>query len=355
MNYTGQKSYGKINYDHFVSTILPQLGSARSELVLGPAPGVDFSAIRIARNKTLLLSCDPISYLPELGAEDSAFISIASLTADLLTSGVEPAYAAFVLTLPPEMSNADFRKYWAAINRECQRLGIAIVAGHTGSYQGCNYSIIGSGFVMTTATAGRYVSSSMAKPGNKLIMTKTAGIETTFIFAKSFPETVRKEIGNKAFEEAVSLISRMSVFDDALSAVSVGMHAKGITSMHDVAEGGVIGAVVELAEASSVGVLVHEDKIPVAPVTRKVCDLFSLNPLTTLGEGSLLLTCPPSKERRVLNALRKSGVEATTIGKIVDKSEGRILVRNGSEERLGSVDSAEYWRAYAEAKSRGLT
>jgi len=346
--------YGKLPREAFISTILTQLGSARKEVLQGPANGVDFSAIRTVKDKILLISCDPVSYLPELGPDDSAFISMASVTADLLTSGVEPAYAAFVLTLPKDMEKSSFRKFWSAINRECQRLGIAIVAGHTGVYGGFGYGVVGSACVMTIARAGKYVSSSMAKPGNRLIMTKTAGIETTFIFARSFPETVKKELGPSGYEEAVSFIKKMEVYDDAIAASSAGIHSKGVTAMHDVAEGGVLGAIYELAEASSAGVMVYGDRIPVADITKRLCKTFSLDPLTTLGEGSLLLCCQPSRERRILESLRKAGVEATTIGKMVGQGEGRFIIREHSEEKLVPVDSSNYWKAYSEAKEKGI-
>jgi hydrogenase maturation factor len=346
--------YGKISREAFISTILTQLGSDRKEVLQQPSTGTDFSAIRIARDKIMLLSCDPISYLPELGADDSAFISMASVTADLLTSSVEPAYAAFVLTLPRDMQQNTFRRFWSAISRECNKLGIAIVAGHTGVYDGCGYGVVGSAYVMAVARTGKYISSSMAKPGNKLIMTKTAGIETTFIFARSFPETVKREVGTSGFEEAISFIRKMQVYDDAIAATSIGIHSKGVTAMHDVAEGGVLGAIYELAEASSSGVMVYGDRIPVASVTEKICNIFSLNPLTTLGEGSMLVCCQPSRERRVLESLRRAGVQATTIGKIVSKGEGRFILRERSEEKLVPIDPSTYWKAYSEAKARGF-
>jgi len=346
--------YGKISREVFISTVLTQLGSDRKEVLQRPSSGIDFSAIRMAKDKVMLLSCDPISYIPELGADDSAFISLASVTADLLTSSVEPAYAAFVLTLPKEMQQNTFRRYWSAISRECSKLGISIVAGHTGVYDGCGFGVVGSACVMTVAKTGKYVSSSMARPGNKLIMTKTAGIESTFMFARSFPETVKKELGASGFEEAVSFIRKMQVYDDAIAATSVGIHSKGVTAMHDVAEGGVLGAIYELAEASSSGVIVYGDRIPVADITEKVCNIFSLNPLTTLGEGSLLICCQPSKERKILESLRRAGVQATTIGKVVSKGKGRLILREHSEEKLVPVVSSIYWKAYSEAKARGL-
>lgn len=345
---------GKLSAEIFRLDIQPYLGKLRSEVKRGPGLGVDFSSIRLAGNKEILISSDPISYIEQLGPEDSARTSLYSVTADLLTSGVEPMYATFTLSLPPTMDRDKLRRYWSTLSRECSRMGIAIVAGHTGFYEDNHSTVIGSASLLAITKAGKYVSSSTAKPNDRIIMTKTAAIETTFMLARCFPETVKRELGEKSYDEAVSFINSMSVYDDSLAAVSSGLHSKGVTAMHDVAEGGVINAIYELAEASSVGVMIFADRIPVADVTKKVCSMFDLDPLRSLGEGSMLICCKPSKERRIIAALARSGVKATSIGKVVSRKDDRLIIENGSEKRLEPVEQDEYWRAFSKAKNQGL-
>ncbi|MEM3594859.1 MAG: AIR synthase-related protein, partial [Candidatus Jordarchaeaceae archaeon] len=52
-----------------------------------------------------------------------------------------------------------------------------------------------------------------------------------------------------------------------------------VTSMHDPTEGGLIGGLVEMAEASNVGFRIEEELIPVAEETRDICSLLRIDPL----------------------------------------------------------------------------
>lgn len=345
---------GKISADAFMRIVYPNLGKGSRDVLIGPMTGVDASVIKLKKDFVLLVSSDPMSYLPELGAEDSAYLSVSSVCNDILASGVQPEYASFVMNLPPTMKETEFQKYWKAVSSNCARMGITIIAGHTGFYEGLGFSIVGSGTVFATCKRNRFVSSSFAKPGDKLIMTKGAGVETTALIPRLFPETVKKELGERVYEEAVGYLRYISIYEDSLAAVSAGVRRKGVTAMHDVAEGGVLGAILELAEASSTGMYIFLDRIPVSEVTEKICSLFSLDPLTTMGEGSLLISVTSSREKAVLSSLNRAGVQAVTIGRVTKKEFGRIALSDGSESKLSWPAVHAYWNAIKKAREEGL-
>jgi hydrogenase expression/formation protein HypE len=346
--------YGKIPQDVFLRTVYPHLGFRRRGVIVGPSPGVDCSIIKISKDRVLALSTDPLSYIPELGAEDSAYLSVCSLTADLVTTGLKPQYATLDLNLPPQMGARNFADYWKEVSDQLQRLGVSIVAGHTGIYEGCDYTIVGGGTLLSVGPARRYVTSSGGRAGNRLILTKGAALEGSAVLAKVFPRTVSERAGEEACRQAGRMFRQISVFDDALSAASVGLRNAGVTAMHDVAEGGVFGALLELAEASSLGIRVHKERIPVPEASRRICEAFGLDPYTTLGGGALLIACVQSREKLVLRALNGAGINAATIGELTLRSMGNILVEDGREARLKAERSDKYWRVYSEAKRLGL-
>ena len=100
------------------------------------------------------------------------------------------------LNLPPEMSDKDFETYWKTIDEECRKLDVAIVGGHTGRYPGSSYTVVGGGVMMTIAPEKQYVASTMAKPGDLIIMTKGVAIAATGILSRVFPKTVEKQYGS---------------------------------------------------------------------------------------------------------------------------------------------------------------
>lgn len=72
-------------------------------------------------------------------------------------------------------------------------------------------------------------------------------------------------------EQAQALDRYLSVMPEAATAVK-----SGVGAMHDVTEGGIFGALWEMAEASGVGLEIDLKKIPLRQETVEVCE-FSIS------------------------------------------------------------------------------
>jgi hydrogenase expression/formation protein HypE len=115
--------------------------------------------------------------------------------------------------------------------------------------------------------------------------------------------------------------------------------------MHDVTEGGVLGGVWELAEASRLGVVFRADDVPVLPETQAICHALDLDPLALIGSGALLICTPnPQDTLRALNAAR---IPAAEIGLMTEKD--RVLLRRGRSQALIPPPRDEIYRALSEA------
>ncbi|HYW01679.1 MAG TPA: AIR synthase family protein [Candidatus Acidoferrum sp.] len=348
------QTLGKFNRSTLHRLIYSHLGRKRTRILVGPNFGVDNSVQRLNDGKVLIATCDPISFIPELGAQNSAWLSVNLLASDLTTSGVMPQYGIFDLNLPPQISNSEFQRYWATFDTECKKLGISIVGGHTGRYQGCDYTIIGGGVLYAVGEIDKYLTSSMARNGDQIILTKGAAVETTAILTRVFPKTVKRALGASLFEKAWESLSHVSTVKDAQAAVSIGIHEKGVTAMHDATEGGVISAAMELAYASNLGAELTLTNIRIPEETKEICKLFSIDPLRSLSEGSLVLTCSPEHTQRLLNRLRRADVNPQVIGRLTSKTH-QIYALSKQRKRL-SVQYPRfdpYWRAYLHATQAG--
>jgi len=102
----------------------------------------------------------------------------------------------------------------------------------------------------------------------------------------------------------------------------------------------VLGALWELAEASGVGLRIYEDKIPVRPETRTICEEFGLNPLKLISSGCMLITCRDGQG--MMGALNREGIPASIIGEVVE--EGRTLVSGEREEPIDPPESDELYK-----------
>ncbi len=59
--------------------------------------------------------------------------------------------------------------------------------------------------------------------------------------------------------------------------------------MHDVTEGGIFGALWEMAESSGIGLEIDLKKIPLKQETVEICELFDINPYGLIASGAMLM------------------------------------------------------------------
>jgi hydrogenase expression/formation protein HypE len=344
---------GKPDSRFMRSVVFSRLGVRRPEVCVGPRFGVDNSVVSVGKGKVLVVTVDPLSLIPEIGPQESAWLSVHLLASDLTTSGFPPQYGVFDFNLPPRMSDSEFSAYWKAFHMECQKIGLAIIGGHTGRYEGCDYTVIGGGAMYAIGAADRFLTSSMAQDGDDIILTKGVAVETTAVLTRVFPKTVKKALGQKLFEKAWRYLRSVSTVNDALTAASVGVHEDGVTAMHDATEGGVLAATIELANASLLGAELDFRSIFIPEETERICRLFRIAPLSSLSEGSLIIASRPNRTRRVLDRLQSAGIHAERIGELTSKTRHVHGTAKGRRVRLVYPKSDPYWKAYWYATRKG--
>src|SRR2546430_5257434 len=344
---------GKPSRETLASTVWRFTGARSRAVIVGPTPGVDVAVLDIGEGRVLVANCDPISLIPSLGPEDSATISLYEVASDVATSGQSPRYVMLDLNLPPDLSDQVLSRYGKAINGTCLELGVSILGGHTGRFEGCDYSIIGGATMWTTCRRNEFLTSSMARDGDDLIFTRSAAYGATSVLTRAFPRTVRKHLGPSIFDRSWKYLQGANTVNDSLSAVKAGIHQHGVTAIHDVTEGGSLAAIDEMARASNGGGTVDLESIPISEETELICKLFRLHPLTPLGERSLLIACRPNRTRRVIEILQSIGTKATVIGQLSSETRGIFGVSRRGRFRIRYPDRDPYWNAYWRALRKG--
>ncbi len=222
-----------------------------------------------------------------------------------------------------------------------KELGIAIVGGHCESTPGLANPIV-VGCIMGLTEKGKYVTAASAKAGDKLILTKSAGIEGTAILATDREEQLKKVFPTTMLESAKGFYSQISVVKDALTAYRAG----GVHAMHDATEGGVLNGIHEMADAAGLGARVFEEKITVEPETAKICRFYEIDPLQLISSGALLIAADPQAAGNIINSLSQQHIYADVIGEFNPNPNKRILMhKDGSAEMLPRPVSDHLWIA----------
>ena len=103
--------------------------------------------------------------------------------------------------------------------------------------------------------------------------------------------------------------------------------------MHDVTEGGILGAVWEICQVAILGVKLYEDKIPVDPVTVKLAQNLDFDYLRLISSGSMIIVAEASRASEIIKRCEVVGVSVSEIGEMTSASEGcKILVEAHKEE-----------------------
>jgi hydrogenase expression/formation protein HypE len=312
---------GKIPVDILKEVVFKNIGAERKEVIVGPTAGIDGAVLELG-NKTLIVSMDPIT-----GAvERIGWLAVNVNANDIATFGVEPTFLFSCILLPENADRKIVETICTQMNAAAKDLGIAIVGGHCESTIGLANPIV-VGCAMGLTEKGRYVTAGGAKPRDKLILTKSAGIEGTAILASDRESELKKTISAKVLRNAKNFYSQISVVKDALTAYKTG----GVHAMHDPTEGGVAGGIHEMADASGLGVKVFEDQIAVQPETAKICSHFEIDPLQLISSGALLISAEAKFAGEIIENVKQQQIEASVIGEFLESTDQRLLIRKDGE------------------------
>lgn len=344
---------GKIGSKLFHEILQPQSGRKRDDVIKGPRYGVDTAVIDLGNGNGLATSSDPLSLIPSLGLKESAWLSVHLLANDMATTGFAPQFAQFTLNLPTDFALDKFKRYWGHIHRFCDEIGVAITGGHTGQIPGQESTTPGGGTMFLQAPLNEIITSDGAQPGDKIVVTKETALTASSILAISFPETVKEKCGEAIYEQGCQNFYRTSSLDDALAAAEMLVPNKELKAMHDVTEGGLLGGISELAEASGCGFRVDSDKLPVGEAPQAICNFFEIDHRLCVGAGSMIMAVAEGQEQSLVNHLQEQDIPATVVGEVITKEEGEILVEDGEEHEFKFNGRDPYWSAFFEAMEAG--
>jgi hydrogenase maturation factor len=348
-----EDQFGKISATIFKEAILDACGAAREEVICGPGFGVDTAVVDLGSGQALAISSDPLSLIPALGMKVSAWLSVHLLVNDMSTTGYAPQYAQFVLNLPPDLSREHFVEYWGHIHTLCKELNIAITGGHTGQIPAQESTIAGGGTMFLQAPKDKIITSKQAQAGDSIIVSKQVALSSTSLLAMAFPETVAQRCGAETQQRAADNFWKLSVLREGVLAARSLEPNEELHAMHDVTEGGVLGALHEMAIASDCGFRVATDRLPISPEIQMVADLFEIDPFFSVGAGAMIMAVKKGCEDKLIGSLTAAGIPAVKVGEFTDRDTLELVDAAGVRRPFDFDGVDPYWAAFYKALQSG--
>jgi hydrogenase expression/formation protein HypE len=320
---------GKLEPAALGRLVLGRLGVRRDDVAVHAGLGEDAAAVAFG-DEVCVLSSDPIT-----GAGAAAgWYAVHVACNDVAAMGARPVGVLATLLFPEGAAEDEVVRVMDDVHRAALELGIEVLGGHTEVTPGLAAPIVAM-TAIGRARRDRLVSSAGARPGDALVLTKAAALEGTAILATDLEDGLRGRLDAETIARAQALSERLSVVPEGVLAAEL-----GATALHDPTEGGVLGALWELAEASGTGYVVDAESVPILEETRQVCAAFEADPLRLISSGALLIACPDAE--RMIAGLRERGIPAALIGRVTERE--RVLLENGERRVVGPVLRDELWR-----------
>lgn len=310
---------GKLDSDLLKQIVFDRITYRDDQVKVRPGIGEDCAVVDFGE-WDCVMSTDPISS----AVEDIGRLCIHITCNDVASNGVKPVGIMLAVMLPVGSTQQDVEHIMGQAADAAADLEVEIIGGHTEVTPAVSQPVIVS-TAIGKAPAGKSQSGNDMVPGDYIMMTKTCGLEGAGIAATDFGEELLA--GTVAFSReeihrARSFLERVSVVAEGVAAGEVGTHG-----MHDITEGGILGAIWEMCQISGMGAEVWEDEIPIEPETRKICEFFDMDPLRLISSGSMVIIAAEDKKDAMLEAMDKAEVPVSIIGRVLTKEEGIYMVR----------------------------
>ncbi|KOF58101.1 AIR synthase [Clostridium sp. DMHC 10] len=322
---------GKLNWDDLKLIIDNNRGSIRDDVIVSGGIGEDCSVIRYG-DYDCVVSTDPIT----AAQKGIGKLAVNINCNDIASAGVKTVGILVTIMAPKSSKIEEIKNIMSDISDECKKFNIQILGGHTEITEAVNRIIV-SCTAIGKGEKGKTVFTSGAEVGDDIIVTKTLGMEGTYIAINEKLDKLKNILSNEELDEGKSYGENLSVIKEGEVAGKF-----GVNSMHDITEGGLLGALWEVANASKVGFKVYNNKLPISHVTGKVAKVFGIDILRFISSGSMLICCKNGEE--LLKKLQGNNVPAFIIGNIT--SEKGMLVDNEIENEVTPPECDELFKIY---------
>ncbi len=323
---------GKLPNELLKSLILSRLGNQRKEVIMGPSIGED-AAILDFKEDLIVLSSDPITG----STKNLGSLAVHINVNDVATQGAQPVGILFTLLLPEGTTTDQVEQIMNDAQREATKLNIDIIGGHTEVTKVVNQPLLVATVIARVREKDR-PKKELLKAGDIVAVSKVAALEGTAILAYELEDELRKFLTEDELQHAKNYMNQVSVLEEGAASRKF-----NVRYLHDVTEGGLLGALWESANANHKGIAIYEERIPVDPVTEKMARELSFDPLKMISSGSMLFIVDGDDFDKLKDELASRKIQLTAIGEVTDDRAIRIE-REGQWYEIESPGADELYK-----------
>lgn len=321
---------GKIP-NELLGSVLSEIQCDDPALLINPGIGEDTAAIDVADTEILVLKADPITFASNAISQYAVLVN----ANDIATAGAKPRWFMTTLLFPRLTTGLAIRHIILELSQYCRKWDIVLAGGHTEITDAVTRPVV-IGMMSGTVTRDKLLNKKDITDGDVMILTKAVAVEGTALIAKEMaPQLLKGGMTQVEINTCAKFLDMIGILPEA----DIAMQQAGVVAMHDVTEGGLATASLEMAIAAGLGLSIDMDAVPVYPETQKVCDILGINPLGLISSGCLLIACQPQTADELVAKLTKAGIKATAIATFTKEHPGlAVPLKTGQSWPAFEVD-----------------
>ncbi|MDO4545249.1 MAG: AIR synthase family protein, partial [Bacillota bacterium] len=309
---------GKLESDLLKKLVFDKITYKSDAVKVRPGIGEDCAVIDFGAQECIM-STDPIT----AAVNDIGRLSIHITCNDVASNGVQPLGIMLAVMLPEGTTEEEVGYIMGQAAETAGALNVEIIGGHTEITPAVKKPVIVSTAIGRTASGTSQDGNDMM-PGDYIMMTKSVGLEGAGIIACDHEVHLENVLSEEEISRAKSFLDLVSVVPEGVAAGKIGTHG-----MHDITEGGILGAVWEMCQISGKGAQVWKERIPIEPEAAKICEFFDIDPLRLISSGSMVIIVAEEKKDAMEAAMKEAGVSSAIIGRVEESAYGIKLKADG--------------------------
>lgn len=318
---------GKVPINVLKRSIIKELKYKNTEVLKGAEAGADYALLRLKAHEDVVMTTN----IYEAPSELAAGLVVYKAGNNIACSGAVPIALTVAMTLPADFSETMLKRYMKSMEEAAEQLQVQIVGGDTRISDKVQVPVL-----VVTGIGKSSVADSMEEHkvsvGQELVVSKWIGMEGALVIAHEKREELQKRYPFALLDNLYAMEHEITILREAATAVK-----SGVSAMHDLSEGGILGGLWEFAEKHGVGLEIDLKKIPVKQEIIEICEYYELNPYALRSGGSLLMAV--NNGSNLVWELNKMGIKASVIGRITDGKDRIIL--NQEEKRYLDLPQAD--------------
>lgn len=290
----------------------------------------DAVALPLPRGE-LVVTTDGFTVQPlEFPGGDIGSLAVHGTINDLAVAGAFPLYLTLNVFIEEGLEMALLEKIIASLGHAARKASVAVTAGDTkvlpqGECSGLYLATTGIGVRQPTTRLGL----GRIRVGDRILVSGPIGDHGIAIML------AREQFGLRG--ELRSDVGSVRPLTEAL--LSLG----GVHFMRDPTRGGLATVMHEMTHNTGLGILIHEDQIPIRDPVRSACDILGYDPLFLACEGRVVAAVSPEIAEAALALWQSipSGELAALIGTMTKPAgSARVILRTplGGERIIDELE-----------------